>query len=68
MPAYLTVKDVSKRLGVSEDTVRSYITKGVKGIKLVAIDLPRGYRIEESDLQDFLNKLKTQGESISGNQ
>ena len=62
MPDYLTVKVVSKRLGVSEDTVRSYITKGVKGIKLVAIDLPRGYRIEESDLQDFLNKLKTQGE------
>ncbi|HEX7735650.1 MAG TPA: helix-turn-helix domain-containing protein [Ktedonobacteraceae bacterium] len=64
MPNYLTVKDVSKRLGVSEDTVRSYITKGVKGIRLVAIDLPRGYRIEETDLQDFLNKLKTQGEPI----
>ncbi len=64
MPDYLTVKDVSKRLGVSEDTVRSYITKGVKGIRLVAIDLPRGYRIEESDFQDFLNKLKTQGEPI----
>jgi excisionase family DNA binding protein len=62
MPDYLTVKVVSKRLGVSEDTVRTYITKGVKGVRLVAIDLPRGYRIEESDLQEFLNKLKTQNE------
>ncbi len=63
MSDYLTVKDVAKRLGVSEETVRGYITRGVKGIKLVAIDLPRGYRIEEADLQDFLNKLKTQADS-----
>jgi excisionase family DNA binding protein len=62
MAEYLTVKMVSKRLGITEDTVRSYITKGVKGIKLVAIELPRGYRIQESDLEEFLNKLKTQGE------
>lgn len=59
---YLTVKDVAKRLGVTQETVRRYITEGVKGVKLVAIDFPRGYRIDPVDLQDFLNKLKTQGD------
>lgn len=68
MPDYLTVKEVAERLGVHTETVRNYITKGVKGIKLVAVDLPRGYRIDPDDLQDFINKLKTQGDDDKGPQ
>lgn len=60
MADYLTVKDVAKRLGITQETVRRYITEGIKGVKLTAIDFPRGYRIDPADLEDFLNKLKTQ--------
>jgi len=47
---YLTVKEVSARLGVSEKTVRDYINKG----ELIAYKLGTSWKITEEDLQTFI--------------
>lgn len=47
---YLTVKKVSQKLGVSEKTVREYISKG----ELIAFKLGTGWKITEEDLQTFI--------------
>jgi len=50
----LTVEQVAKRLQMSKMTVYRYIKMG----KLVAYDLGKEYRIKESDLEEFLERLK----------
>ena len=47
---YLTVKEVSTKLGVSEKTVRNYISKG----ELIAYMLGTSWKITEEDLQAFI--------------
>lgn len=47
---YLTVEQVSKSLGVSEKTVRNYISKG----ELKAFKLGTGWKITEENLQSFI--------------
>ncbi|MGE7954934.1 helix-turn-helix domain-containing protein [Lysinibacillus xylanilyticus] len=47
---YLTVKEVSQKLGVSEKTVRDYINKG----ELIAYKLGTSWKITEEDLQTFI--------------
>jgi excisionase family DNA binding protein len=51
----LTVQEVAKRLKVDEKTVRRWIIKG----DLAAINLGKGYRIYQSDLDDFIDKRRT---------
>ncbi|MGE6604872.1 helix-turn-helix domain-containing protein [Lysinibacillus fusiformis] len=47
---YLTVKEVSQRIGVTEKTVRSYIEKG----ELKAYKLGTSWKITEENLQTFI--------------
>lgn len=48
--AYQTVKEVADRLKVNEATVRRWIKDG----DLRAIDIGKGWRISDSDLEGFL--------------
>lgn len=48
--AYQTVKEVADRLKVNEATVRQWIRDG----ELRAIDIGKGWRIADSDLEAFL--------------
>jgi len=48
--AYQTVKEVADRLKVNEATVRQWIRDG----DLRAIDIGKGWRISDSDLEAFL--------------
>jgi len=50
----VTVEQVSRELGVNPETVRTWIRNG----ELVALDLGGGYRINRSDLNDFLKRRK----------
>jgi len=48
--AYQTVKEVADRLKVNQATVRQWIRDG----DLRAIDIGKGWRISDSDLEAFL--------------
>ena len=50
----LTTKDVAERLNVTTRTVRNLIECG----KLKAYKIMKDYRIEEKDLQEFIEKSK----------
>jgi len=50
--AYQTVKEVADRLAVNEATVRHWIRDGA----LRAVDIGKGWRIGDSDLQLFLKE------------
>lgn len=52
---YQTVKDVSDRLKVAEATVRHWIKSG----ELRAVDIGKGWRIADSDLELFLRRHET---------
>jgi len=52
---FQTVKEVAERLKVCEATVRSWIREGT----LRAIDIGKGWRIAERDLDRFLRSLET---------
>lgn len=52
---YQTVKDVAARLRVAEATVRHWIKAG----ELRAIDIGKGWRIADADLEWFLNRHQT---------
>ena len=49
-----TVREVAKYLGIKEATVRMYITKK----QLAAVKMGREWRVLESDLKTFLERLK----------
>ncbi|MFN4201786.1 MAG: helix-turn-helix domain-containing protein [Tabrizicola sp.] len=52
---YQTVRDVADRLKVAEATVRQWIRDG----ELRAIDIGKGWRIADADLEDFLRAHET---------
>lgn len=52
---YQTVRDVADRLKVAEATVRQWIRDG----HLRAIDVGKGWRIADADLEDFLRAHET---------
>ena len=52
---YQTVKEVSDRLEVAEATVRLWIKSG----SLRAIDIGKGWRIADTDLERFLKASET---------
>lgn len=52
---YQTVRDVADRLKVAESTVRQWIRSG----ELRAIDIGKGWRISEADLDGFLRRHET---------
>src|SRR5579863_9469787 len=57
MPSYLTTSDVAKRLDVSLDTVRRWLRSGeLKGSPFGRA----GYRIEDTDFQEFFNRRRRQ--------
>ena len=55
MPDYLRVQDIVKSMGVSEETVRSWIRRKL----LPAIRIGRDYFIDPKDFQEFLDKRRT---------
>jgi excisionase family DNA binding protein len=63
---YQTVKDVADRLKVAEATVRHWIKLG----QLRAIDIGKGWRIADADLNTFLQLHQTaprpQGDGSDG--
>lgn len=52
---YQTVKEVSDRLEVAEATVRLWIKSG----SLRAIDIGKGWRVADADLEAFLRARET---------
>lgn len=52
---YQTVQEVADRLKVSEATVRHWIKEGA----LRAIDVGKGWRISDQDLDEFLHRHET---------
>ncbi|TCP58366.1 excisionase family DNA binding protein [Rhodovulum bhavnagarense] len=52
---YQTVKEVADRLKVTEATVRGWIKSG----ELRAIEIGKGWRIADSDLETFLSDHAT---------
>ena len=54
MRKLLSTKEVADILGLHEQVIRRYIRKGI----LPAIKLEREYRIDEKDLNDWLEKRK----------
>lgn len=52
---YQTVKEVAERLKVAEATVRAWIHDGA----LRAIDVGKGWRIADADLEAFLTRHET---------
>jgi len=52
---YQTVKELAKRLKIAEATVRHWIRSG----ELRAIDIGKGWRIADSDLERFLARHET---------
>ena len=57
MPKLLSTKEVANILGLHEQVIRRYIRKGI----LPAIKLERKYRIDEKDLNNWLEERKTGG-------
>jgi excisionase family DNA binding protein len=49
---YQTVREVADRLKVAEATVRHWIKQG----ELRAIDIGKGWRIADADLENFLRR------------
>lgn len=52
---YQTVQELAERLEVSEATVRQWIKSG----ELRAIDIGKGWRIANTDLEHFLRARET---------
>ncbi len=52
---YQTVQELAERLEVAEATVRQWIKSG----ELRAIDIGKGWRIADSDLERFLKARET---------
>ncbi len=52
---WLSVEDIAKELGLTEDTIRNYIR--IK--QLVAVKIGNTYRIKREDLNRFLDERKT---------
>lgn len=52
---YQTVRELAERLEVAEATVRQWIRSG----ELRAIDIGKGWRISDSDLERFLKDRET---------
>jgi excisionase family DNA binding protein len=52
---YQTVQEVAARLEVAEATVRQWIKSGA----LRAIDIGKGWRISDTDLEHFLKARET---------
>jgi excisionase family DNA binding protein len=59
---YQTVPDLAQRLDVSEATVRQWIRSGA----LRAIDVGRGWRIADADLEWFLKARETRPRMAAG--
>jgi len=59
---YQTVKDVADRLKVAEATVRHWIKQG----ELRAIDIGKGWRIADTDLEHFLHRHQTAPRAPNG--
>jgi excisionase family DNA binding protein len=53
--SYQTVPELAARLGVAEATVRQWIRSGA----LRAIEIGKGWRIADTDLQRFLQARET---------
>ena len=51
----MTVRDVAKRLAVTEVTIRRWLKHGI----LTGLDTPAGWRFMESDIQAFMNQHRT---------
>lgn len=51
----LSVDQVAKRLGVHRKTVLNWIRSG----ELVAFDIGKGYKISKRDLDDFMQRRRT---------
>lgn len=58
---YQTVKQLAERLEVSEATVRLWIKAG----ELRAIDIGKGWRIADTDLDRFLKARETASRAIT---
>ena len=58
---YQTVKEVAERLQVSEATVRGWIKEG--GLR--AIEIGKGWRIADSDLETFLSSHATRAKGTA---
>ena len=52
---YQTVQELAERMEVSESTVRQWIKSG----ELRAIDIGKGWRIADTDLEHFLKARET---------
>lgn len=52
---YQTVKELADRLKVAEATVRHWIKTG----ELRAIDIGKGWRIADADLEQFIRRHET---------
>lgn len=59
---YQTVKDVADRLKVAEATVRHWIKLG----DLRAIDIGKGWRIANTDLEHFLERHQSAPRAAQG--
>lgn len=55
MEKFLTVEQIASQLQIHWQTVLQYIKSG----KLRAVKLGRGYRVEQSDFDEFIESLKT---------
>ena len=51
----LSVQDVADELGINPETVRVWIRSG----ELVAYSIGKGYRISHADLEDFIQRRRT---------
>ncbi len=52
---WLSVEDIAKELGLTEDTIRNYI----RNKQLIAYRMGRDYRIKREDYDKFLEKRRT---------
>lgn len=59
MSKYMNTKEVASKLNIAQSTVTYYIRQK----QLNAIKLGKGYKISESDLQEFINNRQTKNES-----
>lgn len=59
---YQTVQELAERLEVAEATVRQWIKSG----KLRAIDIGKGWRVADSDLERFLKARETAPREMDG--